>query len=95
VAAPGVDVLAPILSGGVEAVTGTSIAAAEVSGVAALLIELKPSLKPDEIRRILKASARNLSAHADETGAGLVDAAAAIKALGPTATVSDAGARGQ
>jgi hypothetical protein len=86
VAAPGVDVLAPTLSGGVEAVTGTSIAAAEVSGVAALLIELKPSLKPEDVRRILKASAFKLSARPDETGAGLVDAAAAIKALGPTAT---------
>jgi subtilisin family serine protease len=95
VAAPGVDVLAPILGGGVEAVTGTSIAAAHVTGVIALLLELKPTLRPDDVRRILKASAVKLSRRPDETGAGLVDAAAAIKELGPTAAVSDAAARGR
>src|SRR5262249_13071740 len=95
VAAPGVDVLAPILGGGVEAVTGTSIAAPPVTRVISLMMELKPPPRPDDVRRILKASAVKLSRRPDETGAGLVDAAAAIKELGSTATVSDAAPRGR
>jgi subtilisin family serine protease len=93
VAAPGVKVLVPMLGGGVDMHTGTSVAAAHVSGVVALLIDLKPTLRPDDVRRILKASALKLSPRPDETGAGLVDAAAAIKELGSTATVSDSRGR--
>ena len=46
VAAPGVDILAPAPEGAHQFTTGTSVAAAEVSGVAALLIERNPSLTP-------------------------------------------------
>ncbi len=53
VSAPGVDIFA--LAPGDEYLftTGTSIAAAHVSGIAALLLEHKPSLKPGDIRAIL------------------------------------------
>jgi subtilisin family serine protease len=87
VAAPGVDVVAPILDGAVKPETGTSIAAAHVSGVAALLIERNPSLRPDDIRRILMTTAVKPSPNArpDEFGAGRVDALAAIRSLGPGA----------
>src|SRR6266511_1632151 len=47
VAAPGVDILAPAPDGAYQFTTGTSVAAAEVSGVAALLIERNPLLTPD------------------------------------------------
>ncbi len=46
VAAPGVDILALAPGGAYQLSTGTSIAAAHVSGIAALLLERKPSLKP-------------------------------------------------
>ena len=62
VAAPGVDILVPAPDGGYQFTTGTSVAAAEVSGAAALLIERNPSLTPAEVRKILmdmpKTSAR-------------------------------------
>ena len=58
VAAPGVDILALAPDGGYQLSTGTSIAAAHVSGIAALLLERKPSLKPSDIRAILIATAK-------------------------------------
>ena len=60
VAAPGVDVLVPAPDAGYQLTTGTSVAAAEVSGVVALLIERNPRLTPRDVRRILTRSARRL-----------------------------------
>ena len=60
VAAPGVDILAPAPDGTYQFTTGTSVASAEVSGVAALLIERNPSLTPADVRRILMATAKDL-----------------------------------
>ena len=59
VAAPGVDILVPAPDGTYQLTTGTSVASAEVSGIAALLLERNPNLTPDEIRKILTASARH------------------------------------
>jgi uncharacterized protein (UPF0264 family) len=53
VAAPGVDILVPAPGNSIQLTTGTSVATAHVSGVAALLIAQKPKLTPEEIRRIL------------------------------------------
>jgi subtilisin family serine protease len=82
VAAPGVDVLVPGLNGTYQLTTGTSVAAAEVSGVAALLIERNPALKPTDIRRILMRTAKDLGpkGHDREFGAGLVNAFQAVRA---------------
>jgi hypothetical protein len=61
VAAPGVDILVPAPEGEYQITTGTSVAAAEVSGIVALLLERNPKLTPADIRRILTASAKRLS----------------------------------
>jgi subtilisin family serine protease len=68
--------------------TGTSVAAAHVSGVAALLIERNPTIKPDELRAILMKTATAFSAKpkGEEDGAGLVDPVGALKALTPAKT---------
>ena len=75
VAAPGVDVLVPAPKGAYQLTTGTSVAAAHVSGVAALLLESRPSLTPKDVRAILTSTARaiNPKGKDDITGAGLVD----------------------
>ena len=52
VAAPGVEIIGPSTNGGYQISTGTSVAAAQVSGVAALLLERKPDLRPDALRKI-------------------------------------------
>jgi subtilisin family serine protease len=82
VAAPGVDVLVPGLNGTYQLTTGTSVAAAEVSGVAALLIERNPALKPGDVRRILMRTAKDLGPKGRdrEFGAGLVNAFQAVRA---------------
>jgi subtilisin family serine protease len=79
VAAPGVEVLVPAPDGAYQFTTGTSVAAAEVSGVAALLIERNPALTPNDVRRILTGTAKHLGppGRGRDFGAGLVDAAKA------------------
>jgi serine protease AprX len=58
--------------------TGTSQAAAVVSGAAALLIQQRPTATPDEIKALLTASAAPIAgATAAQQGAGLVDLAKA------------------
>ena len=64
VAAPGVEIYAPAPDGTYQFTTGTSVAAAEVSGVAALLIERNPSLTPAEVRKILMDTAKDLDPRA-------------------------------
>jgi Subtilase family len=81
VAAPGVDVLEPAPNASVQLISGTSVAAAHVSGVAALIIERAPTLGPDEVRGILMRSAVALSVQdaRDNSGAGLADALRAVE----------------
>jgi hypothetical protein len=83
VAAPGVDVLVPAPNAQYQITTGTSVAAAEVSGVIALMLERKPNATPDEIRRALQATARDLGPRGrdDDFGWGLVDPYLAMLAL--------------
>jgi subtilisin family serine protease len=75
--------------------SGTSFSAAYVSGIAALMLERNPALKPNEVRAILTNTARDLGAPGrdDLFGAGEADAYAAVTAaIGapavPVATVS-------
>jgi len=72
-AAPGTDVIAASPSNNYQFTSGTSIAAAHISGVIALLLSEKPDLSADSVRRILKDTARDLG-QPDAFGAGLGDA---------------------
>ena len=60
IAAPGVEILVPAPDGGYQLTTGTSVAAAHVSGVVALMLERNPRLTPAEVRDILSATAKKL-----------------------------------
>jgi filamentous hemagglutinin family protein len=83
-AAPGVDVIAPAPRAAYQMSTGTSIATAHVSGVAALLLERDPTLKPADVRAILLSTAADLGPRGrdDQFGWGLVDAHRALMAVG-------------
>jgi subtilisin family serine protease len=85
VAAPGVDLFLPGLGGTYQEISGTSFAAAEVSGTIALLVERKPDLTHDDARRILMSTAHDLGApgYDPHFGAGLVDAYRAVLSIAP------------
>jgi subtilisin family serine protease len=81
VAAPGVEILVPSPGGGFQITSGTSVAAAHVSGVVALLLARNPKLSPDDIRRTLTRSAHAVGGKRNETGAGVIDALGAVNSL--------------
>ena len=89
VAAPGVDVLEPAPNDGMQVISGTSVAAAHVSGIAALILERAPKLRPDEVRKVLLGSAAVLTTTdaKDDSGAGLTDALRAVEAALRASTV--------
>jgi subtilisin family serine protease len=93
VAAPGVDILLPAPENGYQVISGTSVAAAEVSGVAALLLERNPNLKPEDIREILTSTATHLTGkdRDDDYGSGLVDPSRAVRTAGELIAVDLAG----
>ena len=90
IATPGVDVLALAPGGALQLTTGTSVATAHVSGLAALLLECKPSLKPADVRAMLASTAKPLG-----FGAGLVNAYRAVTSLNAEASGKDAEAPGK
>jgi hypothetical protein len=94
VAAPGVDILVPAPENTYQLTTGTSVASAEVSGLAALLLERNPNLGPEDVRKILTSSARRLGAkdRDDDFGSGLVDPSKAIQTAGDFKSLDTTGA---
>src|SRR4029077_9000524 len=85
VSAPGVDILVPAPEGEYPITTGTSVEAAEVSGIVALLLEREPERAPAYIRRIRPLSAKRLSPgdRDDNFGAGLIDPLQALQLADP------------
>ncbi|TAJ28781.1 S8 family serine peptidase [Bosea sp. (in: a-proteobacteria)] len=88
VAAPGVDVLTAEPEGRYVFSSGTSIAAAHVSGLIALLVEKQPELDLDGARKVLAESAVDLGSKGRDPvfGAGRIDAQSALARVLPVAT---------
>lgn len=82
IAAPGADIFLPAPDEKYQITSGTSFSAAYVSGIAALMLERNPALKPNDLRAILTKTARDLGAPGrdDLFGAGEADAYAAVTA---------------
>jgi subtilisin family serine protease len=80
VAAPGAQILVANPGGAYEMSSGTSYSAAEVGGIAALMLERKGDLSPDSVRAVLMATAKDLGPKGRDPmfGAGLVDAYGAL-----------------
>jgi hypothetical protein len=81
VAAPGVDVIAPALNQAYLMNSGTSFAAAHVSGVIALMLQHDPGLSVRQIRELLQAKAKDLGPPGIDAqfGAGRVNALAVLQ----------------
>jgi subtilisin family serine protease len=82
VAAPGVEILSTVPRAQYGTLTGTSMAAAHVSGLVALLLQAQPDLTPAAVRRTLETTAQRLGPTAPNvaTGHGLVDGCRAVDA---------------
>ena len=94
VVAPGVDILSTLPGNTVGSMSGTSMAAPHVSGVAALILSANPTLSRDEVTRIIEMTAKKISpgnaytyyqtqncyngTRNQEMGYGLIDATAAV-----------------
>ncbi|MEA3021746.1 MAG: hypothetical protein QOK01_598 [Alphaproteobacteria bacterium] len=83
IAAPGVDILVATPGESYKMESGTSFAAAFVSGVAALVLERKPQAGPDAVKKALLSTARDLGPKGrdDQFGAGLMDAYQAVSTV--------------
>ncbi len=82
IAAPGVDIVTAAPDASYSTASGTSLAAAQVSGIAALMLEKNPKLTSKDIRDALSKSARQPPRLiAEDMGAGIADAAEAVAAV--------------
>jgi len=88
IAAPGVDVLTAEPGGRYVFTSGTSIAAAHVTALVALLLEKQPELDSDSARRVLADSAIDLGSRGRDPvyGAGRIDPPSALARVLPVAT---------
>ncbi|MFZ1859430.1 MAG: S8 family serine peptidase, partial [Candidatus Competibacter sp.] len=84
--APGVEVVALSPNASYTLMSGSSLAAAHVTGVVALLLQQNPQATPDQIRTVLRATARPVagSTPAGVPRLGLLDACAALARQNPT-----------
>jgi hypothetical protein len=73
--APGVDIMTTLPGDKYNFCTGTSMAAAYVTGAVALLLQKHPNLKPKEVRSLLENSAKDCGppGRDKEFGCGIVD----------------------
>src|SRR6185437_14787943 len=78
IAAPGVEILAAAPDSKYQVTSGTSVAAAHATGVAALLLAAQPKLTPAQVRADLVRGARRIPGTRNEIGAGEIDALAVV-----------------
>ncbi|SEV85525.1 S8 family serine peptidase [Natrinema salifodinae] len=77
-AAPGTRLVSSVTGNGYARMSGTSMAAPVVAGVAGLALSAHPELSRSELRKHLRATAVDVGLGDDEQGHGRVDAAAAV-----------------
>ena len=81
--APGALLLSAYLNGKTALYRGTSQASPTAAGVAALLLEKRPGLRPAEVEKILKTSGSTVTNPSNGLSFPLINALAAIQAITP------------
>lgn len=81
--APGAPLLSAYLNGKTALYRGTSQASPTAAGVAALLLEKRPGLRPAEVEKILKTSGSTVTNPSNGLAFPLINALAAIQAITP------------
>lgn len=76
--APGVDIISTVLNNGWGSMTGTSMAAPHVAGVAALMLQKQPTMPPQTVKSILRHTANELPFDRFTCGSGVADAYSAL-----------------
>ncbi|AFL84113.1 subtilisin-like serine protease [Belliella baltica DSM 15883] len=103
VVAPGQDIRTTTLNDGYATVSGTSFAAPQVAGIAALILSVNPSLTQQEVRNIIESTADKVGGYNytlgagensnltwnNQMGYGRVNAEKAVKAALPTISGPD------
>ncbi|MRM90510.1 hypothetical protein EAI28_19475 [Faecalicatena contorta] len=81
ISAPGVNIWSTLKGGSYGNMNGTSMAAPEVAGVAAMMCSLNPELSVEEVRTILQDTATDIGTPGYDiyTGAGIVNAQKAVE----------------
>jgi serine protease AprX len=74
--------------------SGTSQAAAVVSGAAALLLSQRPGLTPDQVKALLVGHAHSMSGYSDLKGSGELNLASVLNASTPNTTQTWAASNG-
>ena len=97
VAAPGVDIVSPAPDGRYPTLSGTSMAAAHASGVAALIKELVPVLSSREIASMIKGNTLDLGVMGRDPqfGRGLIDACSVAQLATADAVVCSSREQGE
>src|SRR5215471_2066645 len=83
-AAPGIDILTTVPTDSYDFLSGSSLAAAHVTGVIALLLEYDPRLTPAQVQAVLRTTAHPVTAPggASQGPLGVVDVCTALTQLG-------------
>jgi subtilisin family serine protease len=91
ITAPGVDIPSTYPVSAYAYLTGTSMAAPHVAGVAALVLQHRPTATVSQVRTALEGTATDMgtAGRDDLTGYGLVDADAAVAAIGGCGAAPD------
>jgi serine protease AprX len=78
VAGPGVNIMSSVTGGGFAAFNGTSMASPHVAGVAALVFERRPGMRPAVLKKLLEETSEDLQFAPNQIGYGLVNAMGAL-----------------
>jgi serine protease AprX len=85
---PAARVYEPLTCTGLFRGSGTSQAAAVTAGAAALLIQQRPTLTPDQVKALLTSTALPMNMPVEQQGSGMINVAAALKAATTNKTQS-------